>query len=146
MEDEAQETYSEGGRLEVNDVILAICWGGGWHLVEVFQKLAGRRSQGEGSFTGTWCALGLRAPELCGFSCLFTLEVHRHGEVFWRVSLETTSQFSRNTASPDPGMTMDIFLPPVWVNWSMPGDLEERLYCCLCNLFSASIHSDGRGV
>lgn len=32
---------------------------GGWHLVEVFQKLAASRSRGEGIFAGTLCALGL---------------------------------------------------------------------------------------
>lgn len=77
--------------------------------------------------------LGLRAPELCGFRCLFTREVYRHGQVFWSVSFETASKFSRYPARSDPGMTMDIFFPPVWVNWSVPGGLEEWLYCCLCD-------------
>lgn len=74
------------------------------------------------------------------FSCLFTQEVHRHGKVF--DAFEIASKFSRYQARPDPGNTMNIFLAPVWVNWSMSGDLEEWFYCCPYNLFSASIHSD----
>lgn len=67
------------------------------------------------------------------------------------MSFESTSKFSRYSTKPDPVkpdlvMSTDIFLPPVWVKWSMPGDLEEELYCCLYNLFSASIYSDVRGV
>lgn len=119
--------------MEGNDWILVMCQGAGQHWVEVFQKTAGRKSPGESFPQRDFMGLGLRAPELCGFSWLFTLEVYRHGKVFWSVSFETASKFSRYLARFDPRMTMDIFLPPVWVNWSMPGGLEEWLYCCLCD-------------
>ena len=54
-------------------------------------------------------------------------------KVLWNESFETASKFSRYPVRPDPGMIMDIFLPPVWVNCSMPGDLEEWIYCSLSN-------------
>lgn len=117
--------------MERNGWILVMCQGAGQHWVEVFQKTAGRKSPGKSFPQRDFMGLGLRASELCGFSYLFTLEIQRHGKVFWSVSSETASKFSRYPARSDPGVTMDIFLPPVWVNWSMPGDPEKWLYCCL---------------
>lgn len=119
--------------MEGNDRILVMCQEAGQHRVEVFQKTAGRKSPGESFPYRDFMGLGLRAPELSGLSCLFTLEVYRHGKVFQSLSFETASKFSRYPARPDPGMTMDIILSPVWVNWNMLGDLEGWLYCCLYN-------------
>lgn len=84
-------------------------------------------------------ALRLRAPEICGSAvCLpwRSFDMERY------LMLLRQHQSSEDTARPDPGHTMDIFPVPVWVIWSMSGDLEEQLYCCHNNLFSALIHSD----
>lgn len=99
--------------MEGNDGILVMCRGGGQQQAEVFQKTAGRKIPGENIFVGTLWGLGLRASELCGFSCLFTLEVHLQGKVFWNASLETASKFSRYLAWTYPGIIMDMFLPSV---------------------------------
>ena len=104
-----------------------------------FPETTRRKSHDESSFLGFF---GFRAQSSRNlwFGCLFTLEILQHGKIF--DAFEIASKFSRHSARPDPGHTMDIFLVPVWVNWSMSGDLEEQLYCCRYNLFSALIHSD----
>lgn len=83
--------------------------------------------------------------EFCGFSCLFILEVYRYGRIFWRVFLEIILGFLRDIVGFDFGMIVDIFSFLVWVNWSMFGGFEERLYCCFYDLFSVSICFYGRG-
>lgn len=64
---------------------------------------------------GTLRNLGFRASQLCGLSCLLTLEVHWYGKVFWVcvTSNGTASKLSRDSPRPSPGMAMDNFLPLV---------------------------------
>lgn len=94
--------------------------------MEDCQKTAGRRRHGESSFTVTLYALGLRAPELCGFNWR-SIDTER----YFGVCLLRQHQSSQDTLQrpdpvrPDLVMTMDIFLPLVGVNWLCLGTLKN---------------------
>lgn len=125
--DEPQETSSEGRRIERNDDSCHVLrdW-----PVAIFQTRAGRRSPMKASLQDLQCFRAQRS-----ITVWVQVPVYPGGPLTWRSILEDvfwdSTKFSRYPVRSDPGMTMDIFLPPVWVTWSMPGYIREWLYCCL---------------